>query len=207
MPSMLGVLIFVTAVLGGLFLFLSIKSLGRGRPIGSIFQGGVSLLFFTLAAVFGLISAHLYTYERLTAEQPVATVSVEKLAGQLFRVSAAFSDGRDRQYLIHGDQWQIDARILKWHGIALVLGFDNYYRLERLSGRYDDIEQERQARRSVYKLSQKAGLDLWSLAKEHETWLPWVDAIYGSAAYLPMVHNSSYRVTLGPSGLIARRLK
>lgn len=197
------------AILSGLFLFLGIRSLGIGHFVVGAVQGSVSLLFFSLFGFFFLMTSHLYTYEHLTKEQAVATVSFEKLVGRLYRATAAFSDGRDEQFLIHGDEWQLDARILKWHGVAQLMGMDNLFRLERLSGRYSDIEMERSARRSVYALGKKAGwqIDLWNLAKDHKSWIPWVDAAYGSAAYMPMEDNSIYRVTLGQSGLIARRMK
>jgi len=197
------------AVLSGLFLLLGIRSLGFGHVVVGVVHGSVSLLFFSLFGFFFLMTSHLYTYERLTTEQAVATVSFEKLAGRLYRATAAFSDGRDEQYLIHGDEWQLDARILKWHGAAQLMGMDNFFRLERLSGRYTDIEKERNSRRSVYALGKNVGweVDVWNLAKDHKSWIPWVDAAYGSAAYMPMEHNSVYRVTLGQSGLIARRLK
>jgi len=48
-------------------------------------------------------------------------------------------------------------------------------------------------------------LDLWQLKREFPQFLPWIDADFGSAAYLPLVDGANYRVTLSPSGgLIAR---
>ena len=45
---------------------------------------------------------------------------------------------------------------------------------------------------------------MWALAQAQPRWLPFVDAIYGSATYLPMADGARYEVTLGQSGLIAR---
>jgi hypothetical protein len=36
--------------------------------------------------------------------------------------------------------------------------------------------------------------------------LPFVDAVFGNAVYLPMADGARYQVTLGQSGLIARPL-
>lgn len=55
-------------------------------------------------------------------------------------------------------------------------------------------------------LSNEPGPDLWALARRHPRWLPWVDAVYGSATYMPMTDGAAYRVTASPSGLVARPL-
>ena len=83
--------------------------------------------------------------------------------------------------------------MLKWRGFANLLGLDARYRLERLGGRYVEIEQERSAARSVYALGAAPALDLWLLARAYPRWLPFVDAVYGSATYLPMADGARYR--------------
>ena len=45
-------------------------------------------------------------------------------------------------------------------------------------------------------------LDLWSLARAAN--LPWIDARYGSAVYLPMADRARFEVSVGPAGLVAR---
>jgi hypothetical protein len=98
----------------------------------------------------------------------------------------------------------MDARVLKWRGIAVLIGFDTLYRLDRLSGRYRDITQERTGPRTVYGLSEEEGLDLWTIARRYAHWIPWVDALYGSATYMPMVDGASYTVSVSSTGLLAR---
>jgi hypothetical protein len=56
----------------------------------------------------------------------------------------------------------------------------------------------------VYSLSENPGIDLWTWAQDHPGWLPFVDSIYGSATYLPMVDGARYQVSLTQSGLVAR---
>jgi len=97
-----------------------------------------------------------------------------------------------------------DARVLKWTGLANLLGMKTAYRLERLSGRYRDVQQERQAVRTVYQLDNDRGVDLWELVRKSERKLPWLDAVYGSAAYMPMVDKGLYQVTISNSGLVVR---
>jgi len=78
--------------------------------------------------------------------------------------------------------------------------------LERISGRYTDIEDEHQKTRTVYSLGPSDEIDYWKLINNYKRWLPWVDAYYGSATYLPMSDNASYSVSLTQTGLIARPL-
>jgi hypothetical protein len=105
---------------------------------------------------------------------------------------------------LRGDEWQIDARVLKWRGIAVLIGFDTLYRLDRLSGRYRNIVQEITGQRTVYSLSEEQGLDLWLIARRYALWIPWVDALYGSATYMPMVDGASYTISVSSTGLLAR---
>jgi len=103
-----------------------------------------------------------------------------------------------------GDEWQLDARIIKWKPPVYFAGLDSLYRLERISGRYRDVEEEKTENRTVYSLSENRGLDIWSITKNHPSWVPWVDAYYGSATYLPMNDGARFKITLSQTGLLAR---
>ena len=88
--------------------------------------------------------------------------------------------------------------------LGTVIGFDTVYRLERLSGRYADAEEELTALRTVYPLWHTPRLDLWQLARRYHDYLPFADALYGSAAYVPMADGAQYVVTVTASGLAVR---
>ena len=38
--------------------------------------------------------------------------------------------------------WQLDGRLIRWKGLAELIGLEPGYRLERLSGRFLAIEQQ-----------------------------------------------------------------
>jgi len=168
--------------------------------------GTVTLL--ALVAVVGLaiaVALNLRTYGRLTHEEPVAELAFQARGPQRWHATlTTVADLSKREFEIAGDEWQLDARVLKWRGWANVLGLDARYRLERVSGRYRDIAQERSAPRTVYALGEEPALDLWALARDYPGWLPFVDAVYGSATYLPMADGATYEVALTQSGLVAR---
>src|SRR5690625_7570671 len=63
----------------------------------------------------------------------------------LFRSS---SDGTEQEFDLRGDQWQLDARIIKWQGFVAAMGVKPGYRLDRISGRYYTLEDERSAERT-----------------------------------------------------------
>jgi hypothetical protein len=162
------------------------------------------VLLASALLLFG-IASNLHTYSRLTHEQPVALLAFEQTGEQRYRATLIRRpSGEVWKMSLSGDEWQIDARVLKWKAWAQLLGLDAQYRLERISGRYRDVGQERSAPRSVHELSDARGIDLWALAQARPRWLPFVDAIYGSAAYLPMADGAHYEVRLAQSGLVAR---
>jgi hypothetical protein len=202
---------FTLYLIIGLLLFLGVllciggvRRVWRRAPLTGSLQGLTGLLLLALAALLVAIALNLYTYQVLVQEQPVAKVRFEALGPQYFRVYLMPVAGSSEVLELRGDQWQIDARVLKWTGWANLLGMKTAYRLERLSGRYRDIQQERKGVRTVYRLDNDKGIDLWALVQKSERKLPWLDAVYGSAAYMPMVDKAQYQVSISNSGLVVR---
>jgi len=198
------ILIGVLVLLGLWLTIAGLRRVWRRSPLSGSLQGLSGLLFLSLAALAVAVALNLYSYRVLVQEQPVAEVRFEALGPQYFRVYLLPSGGGSRVLELRGDQWQIDARVLKWTGLANLLGMKTAYRLERLSGRYSDVQQERKDTRTVYQLDNPRGLDLWAWVKRSERKLPWLDAIYGSAAYMPMVDKAQFRVSISNSGLVVR---
>jgi hypothetical protein len=197
------VAIIVFAVLGVILFVLGIQRVWRRRVLPGCLEGLVGLLLLAIAALMVAISMNLYTYDRLTHESTIAEVSFHEIGPQHFGAVVKLKN-RDQILDLRGDEWQMDARVLKWRGMAVLIGFDTLYRLGRLSGRYRDITQEKTGLRTVYSLSVEKGLDLWMIGRRCAHWIPWVDAVYGSATYMPMVDGGSYTVSVSSTGLLAR---
>ena len=163
-------------------------------------------LVFVLLALIGVIGGTaLLGYRRLASESLVASLETRQLAPQRFAVAIDLPDGTRREAEIAGDEWQLDARVIKWDVRAVVLGAPPLYRLDRLSGRYRDAAREGESQKSVVALSGPTSLDLWQLKHSFPRWLPWVDADYGSGAYLPLIDGGRFNVTLAAAGgLVAR---
>ena len=192
------------ALAGLVFLARGTTKWRRRHFVAGTLYGAGALVLVLLAAVAVLVGPSILTYHRLTHEQPVADLQFSRIAEQRFAVTLTYPTGATQRMDLAGDEWQIDARVLKWRAFVNVVGFDSAYRLERLSGRYRDIESEKNAPRTVYALNAPSRIDLWDLVRRYRERLPWVDAVYGSATYLPMADGARYEVRMAQSGLIAR---
>src|ERR1700738_953053 len=148
----------------GLTFLLQARRRFRRRRFGSCTLHGLSsLVFFLAAACVALLGFDLLSYERLTREQPALEAQFTRVGEQQFDVVLTYPSGGTERCAVRGDDWQIDARVLKWHGAAGVLGFDPAYRLERIGGRYADVDRERDGIRTVYALSPPQQVDVWQL--------------------------------------------
>src|SRR5262249_8990326 len=70
--------------------------------------------------------------------------------------------------------------------------------------RYVDIEDERNAPRSVYSLADAAPLDAFALRREYEFLAPLVDASYGSGTFIAADHPTTLEVRVSTTGLLVR---
>ena len=186
------------------FFLASIRRFRRVKLVrGTLYLlfGGVVVLVGVAA---GLVATNLVTYARLTHEQEAARVTTRQLGERQFAVSVQLTGRPPQHFQVRGDEWQIDARVLKWRALGTLLGFDTVYRLERLSGRYGDVQSERAAPRTVYELAADPGVDFWSVARRYPRYLPFTDALYGSAAFVPMAEGAQYVVSVSASGLVVR---
>ena len=164
-----------------------------------------ALLLALGAALVAVVGSAVLGYQRLSAETPLARIEAHQLAPQRYAVTVTTPAGERHSLELGGDQWQLDARIIKWKPGAILAGAPALYQLDRIGGRYTDLAREREAPRSVFALSTPHAFDLWQLAQRWPQWLDWIDADYGSSAYLPLVDQGRYEVTLAAAGgLIAR---
>ncbi len=200
-------LIVVLALAGILFLFAAIRRLRRRRfGVGGALDGAAALILILFSICAALMGANLRTYQRLGFEQPAGELQLMRTAEREFNAVLTYPSGQRANFPLLGDEWQVDARVLKWHAFANIVGFDAAYRLERISGRYSRIEDERSQARTVYSLNPPQRIDPWELAHAYHSWIPWMDALYGSATFLPMADGALFEIKVSQSGLIARPL-
>lgn len=178
-----------------------VKHLFQRHLLRAGLQGGMGLGLAGLAALTGSLGLNVYGYQRLTWEAPVAEIHVIQPLAQGWLVTLKEPNQAAQEYLIEGDQWRLEADVIKWDSWANVLGLDTQYRLERLGGRYKRATDSRRHAGSAYDLTQD---DPQLLERIPSQWRPWVDTHYGSGVYMPLEAGARYSVSITQSGLIAR---
>lgn len=192
------------ALVAVFFVLAMFRNLRRGRVLraGGSFAGGVATASAGGAGMILLTS--LYSYGQLTGEQTVSMIEFTETAPGEYTARVMIEGETDRLLPLRGDEWQMDARLVTWEPPATILGLDPIYQLERLSGRYADVDRERAEPRTVHALSDPEALDVWSVARRFPVLMPGVDAHYGTATYVPMAHGARFEVNLSRDALIAR---
>ena len=158
-----------------------------------------------LLAALGLagLGGLLRQYAWLLEDVPAATISLRGVAPQRFEATLRLGDEPARKVELLGDEWQLDARVIRWTLPGQLAGIPPVHRFERLSGRYGDPKQELSSQRSVHDL--RGEWDFWEFRQRWLADLPIADARWGSAAYLPMLDGATYQVYISPrGGLVAK---
>ena len=176
--------------LGALLAFLpltaSLERLSRLRIASGTFYLLLGVLLALLGVAAGLASASLQTFRPLTHEQVAANVSMRQLGEREFILTLAMPGAPPREFRVTGDEWQIDARFVRFHGPAPLTELDSLYRLERLS---------------TYRLPAREPADVWLLLRRYRDQLPFMD-VYAGGAHLPMADGARYTVSVSPSGMV-----
>ncbi|MET0379765.1 MAG: cation/multidrug efflux pump [Spongiibacteraceae bacterium] len=197
----------VLALIAAVIVLLGLRLLFNRHWLLGWLRGMFGLAIVAVAVILALAAWDLRSYRQVLAEQPVATLTFNKLESQRYGVTLVFPDSREQRLELSGDLWQLDARILKWSTALAGLGLKPGYRLDRISGRYLSLEDEQNRPRSVAELgTEKAILDAWYWLRQVNQRFTVLDAQYGSAAYLPMADGAMFTVNIGPSGLVAKPL-
>ncbi|HHO54833.1 MAG TPA: hypothetical protein ENK21_00430 [Trueperaceae bacterium] len=188
------------------FIYYGFRAIKNKRFFGWFNRHMFALVLLLSSALFAIMGLSISAYKSLTNEQLAATIHLEKLSEQNFIASYDNGNGINKQFQILGDQFYIDAKIIKWRYLANVLGFKTIYQLDRLGGRYIDIAQERSKPRSLYSLEENLSFDLFDLQKRFPILQKLVDAEYGSASYLEAKDDTDYKVLVSTTGLLIREL-
>jgi hypothetical protein len=162
------------------------------------------LVLLSLGALAGAIAVGTHGYRALTREDVAARLMVQPAGPQRFEATVRFADGREAKFELAGDQVYVDAHIIKWKPIANALGLHTAYELDRIAGRYQAIEQERAALRTVHSLRRDRPVDLPGLRQRYAVLGTLFDAEYGSATFAPVTRTAIMEVRVSSTGLLIR---
>jgi hypothetical protein len=197
----------VFAVLGLLLIAAAIVALWRRRPLRSAAWALTGALFAALGALSGSLAVGIHGYRALTAEEVAARIEVRPAGPQRFTATIRMADGTVVTHELAGDEFYVDAHILKWKPPGHLIGLRTLWSLDRVAGRYRSIEDERTAPRTVHALAPERALDLFDLRRRHAALSPLYDAAYGSATYLPVTGPAELELRVTTSGLLLRALR
>lgn len=169
------------------------------------FSFSVVVLLAALCVV--LLTAAVYTYDRLTAETLIAELRFDATGDRQYLARLRTGDRCDERVLpVFGDQWRVDAQFLKWKYWALLFGLDSQYRLDRLEGRYRSVGEQNSQPNVAHDLSARTALDVVALAESLGSWNFLLDATYGSSTYQDIDVDNVYRVYRTTTGIITRHV-
>jgi hypothetical protein len=196
----------IFSVIALYFVFSTMRHARRRRPVRATRSLAGGVVSGCAGAASIMLASSYYGYERLIDEQLVGSIRFSQSGTGDYVARVMIPGETDRVFHLQGNEWQMDARVVIWKPPATLLGLDPIYQLDRISGRYSNIDEEKSKARTVYELSEPAALDVWQFARKYPRLLPGVDAKYGTATYLPMADDAVYEVKMTRTGLIARPL-
>ena len=192
---------------GTILVIAGLVALFRWRPMSFLVRTLLGLLLVSLGALSSAIAIGMQGYQALTREEVAARIAVRPMGPQKFIATVSQPGGRSQTFDLAGDEVYVDAHILKWKPIANVIGLHTAYELDRIAGRYQAIEQERTAPRTIYLLRDERPVELFQLRQRYAFLAPLYDAQYGSATFVQVKEPAELEVRVSTSGLLVRHAK
>lgn len=210
----------ICGVVGLMLGFAGIARLLKARFAGGVLRVITSAGFLGAGGVAALAALNLQTYQRLTHEQLAATVYFSGIENEANKYVARITlpSGDSKNYTLTGDEFEIGAQVIKFKPLANMVGFDSVYRLEYMSGRFQErfvYDKVTTAEVTGVALSENPGLDVAAYVKQEGARFGMEafggatdqeDARYGSAVYLPMSDGLEYEIKVTQDAMIARPL-
>ncbi len=163
---------------------------------------------FIIAVVvmFSLLgTAPFYVYHQFSTETPIAKFQFSYITKDVYYIDFFNGDMcESSRYKVRGDQVQFDASFLKWQDWITLLGAEPMHRFERMSGRYRNIQDERQNVRTVMYMSPNVVFDPFSETPLNagSNWL--VSTQYGSSIYVDIDPTLLYTIYKTEDGMIVK---
>src|SRR5256712_9364021 len=150
MPEPLVLVMAAFAVLTVVRLVSALVAVRKRRWMGTGMALVLAPLSLALAALAATISLATRGYQALTRETVAATATTRPSGAERFVATFTFPDGRREDYELAVDALSGDGPIVKWHPLAKLLGLPTAYQLDRVSGRYDRLEDEQTQPRRMF---------------------------------------------------------
>ena len=196
------------AVIWLLALLCTLSVFARGNwlvRLRRLFVAAVLVVLGTLCATLLVVGR---AFGSFAGETLVATVTTQRTAPNEFlltyRPAQPPGEAGARTVSLRGDQWMISGGIVKWHPWLTALGLPSYQKPLRLAGQSSRQPSTGSASSAVVVL--EPGVDrVWEWFYRADPYLPFVEAVYGSAAYVYVEPDRIQEVYVTPSGYLIKR--
>jgi len=197
-----------TIVLWGLALACGIRVFQRGSVLVRLRRALAAIMCAALGTGCAALLVLVQAFGSFTSETLVAAVTTQRTSPDAFVLTYHPAEWpvevEGRTVSLEGDQWMISGGIVKWHPWLTALGLPSYHKPLRLSGQFSRAEQHRSRPPSVEVL--EPGVDrVWEWFYRADPYLPFVEAVYGSAAFVYVEPGVTQEVYVTPSGYLIKR--
>ena len=127
-------LALIAAIIAAVLVLLTLSQGWRLRWLAGWLRGNLLLAALALAAVLGLAAWDLQSFRVIDGKGTAGTLSFTQVAPQQYDAVITTSAGEQRVRLA-GDLWEMEVQVLRWQGLASLIGLEDGYRLHRLLGR------------------------------------------------------------------------
>ncbi len=167
----------------------------------------ILLLLLSVSFLF-VIRFYLSSYRFFSGRRLVAVIECRQTQKSLtpilnVELFPGTDEAQKRTFLFNADEWVIESRIVQWKPFFAIAGARSYFQLERLSGRYLDIEKEKNLPRIVYSLSSKPD-GIWEFLYKYQKLIPFIEAAYGNSAFVRYEPGKKFHVYVTNSGLMIK---
>ena len=183
-----------------LLLYLTFRFGGRLEWLSGWLKGCALLVLLGLCAGVAVLAWELSRFQPISDGARVATLEFRQVGTQQYEVRV--SPAADPQPLhVQGHLWEMEVQVLRWRGLAHMLGLEDGYRLNGLSGRYLTLEQQRESASALtHPLHQTPPWrDAWQWLDRLN--LGWLYADAFTIRFMPMADGALYAVEIGTTGL------
>jgi hypothetical protein len=194
----------VFGVIGIALILAGLRALWRVRIWGFTSRLLLGLLLLATGSLAAVVAAGIQGYQMLTREEHVARISINPTAHQRFDARFQFARAKSQTFQLAGDEFYVDARILKWTPYANLIGLHTLWELDRVAGRYRAVEQEKTEPRTVFPLGPPQMVNLFELRRRFTAFAPLFDAEYGSASFVPAAEAVELDLFVSTTGLLLR---
>ena len=161
-------------------------------------------VFASLGALLTTLLIVFHAFHAFSGETLIAQVSARRLSPEEFELTYAPAGRAALTVRLRGDQWVLSGGVVKWHPWLTAFGLDSYHKPMRLSGQFSDVKRQRSRPPTVAALEPE-GDQFWELLYRFDPYLPFVEAVYGSSAYVYVEPGLTQEVYVTSSGYLIKR--